>query len=267
MNKEIRFQHYDRAKHLHQIQLLACSHCILDFWSADNLIAPYWRLYRNTRKGGFLFYESQCIPMRPKCLYLIAPGSNFGCSLSQPIGQTYIHFLMDNTNQSAKHRIHELSPTSEMTNIIDRLMKELKKEDATLSQSLLALQIVAASLDILPKSLWSLPQTDKRLQGALTLIHSSYPKAVSNAVLAREVDLHSSTFIRLFSETIGTTPLRYLQEQRIDEACNLLRNGEMSIDEIAEKTGYCDRGHFTRFFKQITRTTPAAFAQMLRVCR
>ena len=44
-----------------------------------------------------------------------------------------------------------------------------------------------------------------------------------------------------------------------EQACALLRQEQLSIDEVAERVGYSDVSNFTRAFKRWTGVTPAAF--------
>ena len=71
--------------------------------------------------------------------------------------------------------------------------------------------------------------------------------------------MSQNNFLRLFQRDIGQTPHSYLSYIRIRNARRLLREGEFSIDEIAEKTGFANRYHFTRIFKKYTFTTPGDY--------
>jgi AraC-like DNA-binding protein len=46
---------------------------------------------------------------------------------------------------------------------------------------------------------------------------------------------------------------------RCEHASTLLRDPKLSIDEVAERTGYADTSNFTRAFRRWTGKTPAAF--------
>ena len=38
--------------------------------------------------------------------------------------------------------------------------------------------------------------------------------------------------------TIGTSPIRFVQDLRIERACHLLRTTDMSVETISRKVGY-----------------------------
>ena len=65
--------------------------------------------------------------------------------------------------------------------------------------------------------------------------------------------------LRMFKQDTGMTPQQYLIECRITQARNLLLNTSMSLDEIAEQTGFSDRYHFSKMFRKYADAAPAAF--------
>ena len=71
--------------------------------------------------------------------------------------------------------------------------------------------------------------------------------------------MHTNAFIRLFRSEVGRSPQAWYMRRRIEEACRLLHHSDLSIEQIAERTGFCDRGHFTRVFRTLRRIGPATF--------
>jgi len=80
-----------------------------------------------------------------------------------------------------------------------------------------------------------------------------------NPELANIVSMSTESFIRLFKRWTGETPMRYVQQVRMREACRLLADTDSSIDEIALQTGFPDRFYFSRVFKRHTGHSPAAY--------
>jgi transcriptional regulator GlxA family with amidase domain len=80
-----------------------------------------------------------------------------------------------------------------------------------------------------------------------------------NADIARRVGMSTNAFIRLFSSEAGVPPQNWYTRHRIEYACLLLHHAAMSIDRIADETGFCDRAHFSRTFKRLRGLGPAAF--------
>ena len=65
-------------------------------------------------------------------------------------------------------------------------------------------------------------------------------------------------FARSFRDAFGAPPHRYLLTRRIERATALLRDTDLSITEIAFRTGWSSLGTFGRTFRDITGENPGA---------
>ena len=76
--------------------------------------------------------------------------------------------------------------------------------------------------------------------------------------LASEVNVSPFHFQHLFRASFGTTPHRYVVQERISRAATLLRSSQtMSIADIALAVGFSEQCHFTCVFKSLMGETPA----------
>jgi len=64
---------------------------------------------------------------------------------------------------------------------------------------------------------------------------------------------------RVFKQSTGLSPSRYVTNLRLDKAKRLLADSTMPIAEIALELGFCDQSHFTHVFKRFTGATPMAY--------
>jgi AraC-like DNA-binding protein len=78
------------------------------------------------------------------------------------------------------------------------------------------------------------------------------------AELAVHCGLSPRHFARAFKATHGMPPHKWLLEQRIEHA-KILLEGATPISEIALACGFADQSHFTRVFRTLVGTTPAAW--------
>lgn len=76
--------------------------------------------------------------------------------------------------------------------------------------------------------------------------------------------LSPSYFCRLFKEYTGRTVSEHTQKLRIEEACNLLRQTDRKVIEIAFDVGYRDIKHFNQVFRKITGKTPGEYRKVLK---
>jgi len=108
----------------------------------------------------------------------------------------------------------------------------------------------------------------KRVQGAHTLapwqrrratelLRENLEGKVALADVASVCDLSVSHFARSFKATFGTSPHRWLTEQRIERAQSLLAKSDLRLVDIARQAGFADQPSFTRAFKDAVGATPA----------
>ncbi|MEC0227033.1 response regulator [Paenibacillus alba] len=64
---------------------------------------------------------------------------------------------------------------------------------------------------------------------------------------------------QLFKKVLGKTFSGYVTDLRIKKACELLKNTELSIEEVATKVGYFDYYYFNKVFKKQCGITPTKF--------
>ncbi|MBB1593295.1 AraC family transcriptional regulator [Achromobacter sp. UMC46] len=81
----------------------------------------------------------------------------------------------------------------------------------------------------------------------------------SIADIATECGLSRSYFIKAFRQTVGTTPHRWLLEQRVLKAKEYLRTPGRSISEVAQLCGFADQSHMTRVFASVVGVSPGAW--------
>jgi AraC-like DNA-binding protein/mannose-6-phosphate isomerase-like protein (cupin superfamily) len=81
--------------------------------------------------------------------------------------------------------------------------------------------------------------------------------------LAQSVYLGEVQFRRLFRSMTEMTPASFLQRRRIEHACELLVQSELSVEDIAHRCGFAHSSFFYRVFRRWMSTTPHAY----RSCR
>ena len=79
---------------------------------------------------------------------------------------------------------------------------------------------------------------------------------VSLDEIAAVCNLSVPHFGRLFRATTGLPPYRWLREQRVLRARQLLETSDLDLSEIALVCGFANQSHFTRAFTQITGVSP-----------
>jgi transcriptional regulator GlxA family with amidase domain len=82
---------------------------------------------------------------------------------------------------------------------------------------------------------------------------------LSNERLARLCGLSVGGFTRLFAVHLLMSPAIFVRRTRLNYASRLLAFTEMSIEQIAEASGFPNRHYFTRMFARHAGCGPATF--------
>lgn len=77
--------------------------------------------------------------------------------------------------------------------------------------------------------------------------------------LAATAQLSQYHFCRVFKRSTGLSPHQYLTQQRIERVKQLLRQGSMTLAEIAITCGFTHQSHLHRHFKNSTGVTPTTW--------
>jgi AraC family transcriptional regulator len=117
------------------------------------------------------------------------------------------------------------------------------------------------------------PASSRRERGGLApwqesrakeAMDANLDKEINIARLANECGLSTSQFARAFRQSTGCPPHRWLLEQRIKRAQNLLLTSDRTLTEIARVCGFYDQPHLTRAFSQIVGTSPGLWRRARR---
>ncbi len=87
--------------------------------------------------------------------------------------------------------------------------------------------------------------------------HLDEPLTVSD--LAARSAMSSRTFARRFLAGTGTTPHQWLQRQRVRLAQQLLEVSDLSIESVAQSSGFCTPGNLRKHFSRVVHTSPQAY--------
>ena len=90
-------------------------------------------------------------------------------------------------------------------------------------------------------------------------IQFNYFHDVSIDDIAKAVGVSRSHLYRVFMANVGQSPIDYLTNYRISEACYLLKNSQLSIAEIAVSVGFFDQFYFSRVFKKAKGVPPSRY--------
>ncbi len=95
-------------------------------------------------------------------------------------------------------------------------------------------------------------------------LQSCYNQKITIEKLADEFHTNRTTLLNDFKEYTGQSVNRYLIQLRLTMASTLLRDTELSVDEICDRTGFSDISYFSKVFKKKINHTPSEYR---RICK
>jgi AraC family transcriptional regulator of arabinose operon len=102
---------------------------------------------------------------------------------------------------------------------------------------------------------------DARMQSVVDFICENLSAKITLEKLAEVSGLSVSRMAHLFRAQVGTTPQRFLEQQRLDRAMQLLVFTQNSVKSIAYELGFESPFYFTLRFKRHTGYSPRSYRQ------
>jgi len=82
--------------------------------------------------------------------------------------------------------------------------------------------------------------------------------------LAAEAGLSLFHFARMFKQSVGMPPRVYLTHLRLERACELLRQTNLSVTDVAQEVGYSSSQVLARVFIKHRRVSPSEYRRAMR---
>lgn len=98
-----------------------------------------------------------------------------------------------------------------------------------------------------------------RILAAAEYINGHFTEKITVAQLAASFAMSDTYFRRLFTRQLGMTPVKYINKLKLDYALELLANGYLTVNEIADKCGFSNVSYFSLFIKKQTGLSPSQF--------
>ncbi len=169
-------------------------------------------------------------------------------------------------DDTSAHLLHN----GELNMLIDRLIQTFtnpnRKEDVLLD--LMIQELVVRLLQTKAKTvmLSSSIMSDSRLGSVIKYIKDNLTsKNLTVDELAQKAYMSSSHFHKKFKNTLGVSPIDYINAEKIKFAKKLMsRENSISVSEVALLSGFTSSSYFHRQFKKYEMITPQQFRKSLR---
>lgn len=105
---------------------------------------------------------------------------------------------------------------------------------------------------------------EKYVQKAVSFINLNYQNRITIDDVIAHVNISSKYLCHLFNKYIGYSPQAYLIQTRLSHADELLRQNDLTIQEVANSVGYDNASNFTQIYKKHNKTTPSRFKNTVK---
>jgi AraC family transcriptional regulator of arabinose operon len=101
-----------------------------------------------------------------------------------------------------------------------------------------------------------------KLLDTVNFIDANLSEEITIEQLSSIAHFHPNYLIRVFKRHLGKPPKRYIHERRLERAEHLLASSDMTVYEVARKTGFNDVSYFSASFKKKSGVSPSEFRNL-----
>ena len=105
----------------------------------------------------------------------------------------------------------------------------------------------------------------KRMTTVYQFVRNNYQKKVTLAQIASEVHMSEEAFSRFFSKLMNKPFFTFLNEYRINAACQMLIETDKAVSDVAEESGFETLPFFYRQFSKFKKLSPKKYRDQFRV--
>jgi len=103
------------------------------------------------------------------------------------------------------------------------------------------------------------PTTDGQIAAGMAWALANLDAPITLDELAAQSAMSRRSYLRRFAKETGTTPIKWLIEQRIQASLELLESSLLSIEQIATRVGFESPVTYRHHFVRGLRTTPSEY--------
>ena len=104
-----------------------------------------------------------------------------------------------------------------------------------------------------------------RLRPIITYISNHYKEKIYIETMSDMITVSPDYFTKMFKDSIGRTPIDYINGLRINRAMQMLATTDTSVNDISDQLGFSNSNYFHKIFKQYMDTSPAAYRKMVKM--
>lgn len=208
--------------------------------------------------AAYTFEGSKTLTAEKNDIIFMPKHSNYTVDKSRTGGCYAINFDLSPDADFEPFVLRNASATAEKFKTAERAFRKKNTGYEMKCKSELY-SILCSMLDVHNKN-YTPKSTERIIAPALEYIHSNYTSGdISIEHLAKMCNVSPAYFRRIFSNCIGASPVKYINNLKIARAKECILSGFYSVSQISGLAGFNDESYFCRFFKSTTGMTPSEY--------
>ena len=98
-----------------------------------------------------------------------------------------------------------------------------------------------------------------RLRPCIEYIDTHFTEKIYIETLAEMITVSNDYFTKMFKDSIGKTPIDYINGLKINKALTYLSTTDMPLNDVSDVVGFSGPNYFHKIFKQYMGTSPLAY--------
>lgn len=246
------------------VDISACLYSEITNWNIESLFAPFGRVYVPVSSGGKVTFNGKSHQLKPMSPIIIPPYTDFSSQLSNNFSKFYCHFQLK-SRFSFTPGVYDFKLPERITNTFIDLKESPLQADAPFILGTTMLECISIGINSILPQRQHCHKISKRNEAIIRLMRANITNPLTNQEIGNRFKLAENSLVRDFKNDTGVPPQKYYMQIRLEYACKLLIETELSLEEISEECGFWDRNHFTRFFRKQWLCPPAEFRRRNRM--
>ena len=176
--------------------------------------------------------------------------------------ETYLNYA----NLNEENLIFEYSKDSTLKDYISEMLKlnEMDYSNELKLEGLLYFfmsKLVETRKDVFNQKAYK--SAELYLEKSIEFIENNYSNNIKINDIASYIGINRSYLTHIFKKNINISPQDFLVNYKIDKACILLQNTDLSIKVVAKSIGYSDPLTFSKIFKKVKGESPKIYRERI----
>lgn len=239
-------------------------------WSEGRVLSEYQLVYIAAGKGVFEAQSIGRVEINPGTLFFLYPGTwhRFKPDIATGWSEYWVGFeghyadhLMNQDCFNPDQPLLHMGFNAEFINIFIQLIDTIKYGGLGSRQLAACLNIQLLGL-VYASALLKTQSHNRKTQLINNIkycIHENLNKDISPEELAANHNVSYAWFRKAFKEITGQSPGQYQLNLKIQKACRMLYETDLSIAEVAFQNGFDSEYYFSRIFKNKMGKSPSVY--------